>query len=304
VAAPSSGKRIVRPLGVLSSRVDRPNLAASATDACEGIHPVIMTNSLRDKLVAGSPTIGTHYLSCDPDLPEIIGDTGLFDYAEYSGEYSTFDMQLLYHMARAGQCADLPLLIKLDQESQGFWAQAALGAGFKAVLFTDIRTADDVAACHRVIRADTPETGGLMGVKIRRPLMSGYDPETYLADLASIVFMIMIEKNVAVENLDEVLDAARDKGVDMTQWGPADFGLSRGQPGLMHSPEIRPFEELVIRKSLEYGVAPRIEIREVEQAKRYVDVGVRHFCIGWDRFIYRAGLQRIGEGMRKLVETL
>ncbi|MDP7546571.1 MAG: 2,4-dihydroxyhept-2-ene-1,7-dioic acid aldolase, partial [Alphaproteobacteria bacterium] len=97
---------------------------------------------------------------------------------------------------------------------------------------------------------------------------------------------------------------AKAKGVDMTQWGPADFGFSRGEPGLMHTPEIQPFEEQVIKKSLEYGVAPRIEIAEVEQAKRYIDLGVRHFCIGWDRFIYQAALARTGEGMRKLLETL
>ena len=114
----------------------------------------------------------------------------------------------------------------------------------------------------------------------------------------------MIEKDIAVENIDAVLSAARDKGVDMTQWGPADFGFSRGQPGMMGSPEIRPFEELVIRKSLEYGIAPRWEIAEVAQAKRYIDLGVRHFCIGWDRFIYQASLAKIGEGMRKLIETL
>ena len=65
---------------------------------------MIMTNTLREKLAAGKPTIGTHYLSSDPDLPEIIGDTGLYDYGEYCAEYSAFDMQLLYHMARAGQC--------------------------------------------------------------------------------------------------------------------------------------------------------------------------------------------------------
>jgi 4-hydroxy-2-oxoheptanedioate aldolase len=263
-----------------------------------------MTNRLRETLAAGRPTIGTHYLSSDPDLPEIIGDSGLFDYAEYCAEYSGFDMQLLCHMARAGQCAGLPLMIKLDQEAQGFWAQAALGAGFKAVLFTDVRTPEDIAACHRVIRADTPADGGLMGVKLRRPALTGYEPEGYLEDLASVVFAIMIEKGRAVDDLDAVLAAAQDKGVDMTQWGPADFGLSRGQPGLMGTPEIRPFEELVIEKSLAYGVQPRVEIAEVEQAKRYVQLGVRHFCIGWDRFIYKAGLQRIGEGMRKLVETL
>jgi 4-hydroxy-2-oxoheptanedioate aldolase len=213
-------------------------------------------------------------------------------------------MGLLYHMARAGQCADLPLMIKVDQESQGFWAQAALGAGFKAVLFTDIRTPEDVVACHRCIRADTSDRGGLMGVKLRRPAMTRYDPASYLEDLDSIVLVIMIEKMLAVENIDQVLSAARDKGIDMTQWGPADFALSRGQPDLMNTPEIRRFEELVIRKSIEYGVPPRIEIGEVEQAKRYVQLGVRHFCIGWDRFIYQSGLIRIGEGMRKLVDTL
>jgi 2-keto-3-deoxy-L-rhamnonate aldolase RhmA len=265
---------------------------------------VIMTNSLREKLAAGGPTIGTHYLSSDPDVPEIIGDSGLFDYAEYCAEYSAFDMQLLCHMARAGQCAGLPLMIKLDQESQGFWAQAALGAGFKAVLFTDVRTPADVVACHRCIRADTPADGGLMGVKLRRPAMTGYEPQHYLEDLAAVVFAIMIEKATAVDDLDRVLATAKEKGVDMTQWGPADFGLSRGQPHLMGTPEIQPFEERVVATSLAYGVQPRIEIAEVEQAKRYVELGVRHFCIGWDRFIYKAGLLRIGEGMRRLVETL
>ena len=148
-------------------------------------------------------------------------------------------MNLLYHLARAAQCGNLPLMIKPDQESQGFWTQAALGAGFKAVLFTDIRTPEDVDACHRCMAPDTPESGGMMGVKLRRPALSSYDTENYLADLTSVVFAIMIEKNIAVENIDEILARARNKGVDMTQWGPADFGFSRGQPGLMTTPEIK-----------------------------------------------------------------
>jgi 4-hydroxy-2-oxoheptanedioate aldolase len=265
---------------------------------------MIMQNTFREKLNGDSPTIGTHFLFADPDIPEIIGDTGLFDYAEFTAEYSTFDMKTLYNLARAGQCGNLPLMIKLDQEGQGFWAQAALGAGFKAVLFTDVRTPEDVDDCHRCIAPDTPDTRGLMGVKLRRPALSSYDTEAYLADLESIVFLIMIEKNVTVDHLDDVLRRATDKGVDMTQWGPADFGFSRGQPGLAGTPEIRHFEERVIKASLEHGIRPRIEIGAVEQAKRYVDLGVRHFCIGWDRFIYRAALKTLGEGMKRLVDSL
>ena len=263
---------------------------------------MILPNTLREKLDAGQPTIGTHYLSPDPDIPEIIGDTGLFDYAEYCAEYSTFDMRLLYHMARSGQAGNLPLMIKLDQEAQGFWAQAAWGAGFKAILFTDIRTPEDVETVCRFIRPDNPDNNGLMGVKIRRPALSGFHPEDYMNDLESTVILIMIEKNVAVENIDAILDKARELRVDMTQWGPADFGFSRGQPGLMNTDDIRPFEELVIKKSIEHGVPPRIEIAEPEQARRYIDLGVRHFCIGWDRFIYQSALGSIGQGIRKVIE--
>ncbi len=265
---------------------------------------MIMPNTFRQALDAGKPTLGTHFLFADPDIAELIGDTGLFDYGEFAAEYSVLDMQLMYHLARAAQCANLPLMIKLDQEGQGFWAQAALGAGFKSVLFTDIRTPEDVNECHRIIRADLPDVGGAMGVKIRRPALSSYAPEGYLEDLASIVFTIMLEKNAAVENLDAVLTAAREKGVEMAQWGPADYGLSRGNPRMMFGEEIRPVEEMVIAKCIEHGVPPRIEIGEVEQAKRYIDLGVRHFCIGWDRFILRAGLLNLGEGMRKLTETI
>jgi 2-keto-3-deoxy-L-rhamnonate aldolase RhmA len=265
---------------------------------------MIMANTFRAALDAGKPTLGTHFLFADPDIAELIGDVGLFDYAEFAAEYSVLDMQLMYHMARAAQCANLPLMIKLDQEGQGFWAQAALGAGFKSVLFTDIRTPNDVAECHRIIRADMPGVGGAMGVKIRRPALSGYAPEGFLEDLASVVFTIMLEKNAAVENLEAVLTAAREKGVDMAQWGPADYGLSRGNPRMMFEDEIRPVEERVIAKCIEYGVPPRIEIADVEQAKRYIDLGVRHFCIGWDRFILQAGLKNLGEGMRKLTEGI
>jgi len=265
---------------------------------------MILENTLRSRFDEGKPTVGTHILFTDPDIPELIGDTGLFDYGEFAAEYTVLDMNGLYHFARAAQCGNLPLMIKPDQEAQGFWTQAALGAGFKAVLFTDIRTVEDIDEAHGVIAPDNPDHVGRMGVKLRRPALSSYDTEAYLADLESVVFAIMIEKNVTVENLDPILERAREKGVDMTQWGPADFGFSRGQPGLMGTADIRPFEEKVIAKSLEYGIRPRIEIGAVEQAKRYLDLGVRDFCIGWDRFILRTQFTSLGEGMKTLLDTL
>jgi 2-keto-3-deoxy-L-rhamnonate aldolase RhmA len=170
---------------------------------------MIMSNSFRKALEAGKPTIGTHFLFSDPDVAELIGDIGLFDYAEFSAEYSILDMRLLYHLARAAQCSNLPLMIKLDQEGQGFWAQAALGAGFKSILFTDIRSSSDVDTCYDIIRPDTPNASGRMGLKLRRPALSSYAPESYLEDLNSIVFCLMLEKQMAVENIDEIISRAK-----------------------------------------------------------------------------------------------
>ena len=260
-------------------------------------------NTFHQKLARGEPTLGTHMLFSDPDIPELVGDTGVFDYLEYAAEYTVLDMQHLYHLARSAQCGgNLPMMIKLDQEAQGFWAQAAIGAGFKAVLFTDVRSPADVDACYQYVRPDTPEHQGKMGVKLRRNALGSYDTESYLKELESIVITLMIEKEITVKNIDGVLARAQQRGVAMTQWGPADFGFSRGEPNLMKERAIQPFEELVISKSLEYGVQPRIEIGSLAQAQRYLDLGVKHFCIGWDRFIYQSAIKDLGSGMRELLQ--
>jgi 2-keto-3-deoxy-L-rhamnonate aldolase RhmA len=267
---------------------------------------MIIHNTFRDLLDQDKPTVGTHFMLLDPDIPELIGDTELFDYGEFTAEYTSLDMPMLYNLARAGQCGrrPLPLMIKPDMDGQGFWTQAALGAGFKAVLFTDIRSPEDIDEAHRIIRPDIPDVRGHMGVKLRRPALNSYDTEEYLKDMQSIVFCVMFEKDIALENIDAILERAKEKGVDMTQWGPADFSFSRGEPQLQGSKEIRVYEEKVIAKSLEYGIQPRIEIAAVEQAKRYIDLGVKHFCIGWDRFMIRQQLAQLGSGMKKLVEDL
>ena len=60
-------------------------------------------NTFREALNAGKPAIGTHFLFSDPDIAELVGDNGLFDYAEFAAEYYCLNMQLLYHLARVAQ---------------------------------------------------------------------------------------------------------------------------------------------------------------------------------------------------------
>ena len=62
-----------------------------------------------------------------------------------------------------------------------------------------------------------------MGIKIRLPFLSSYAPKEYLTDLESTLLCIMLEKKDAIDNIDLILSREREKGVDIAQWGPADY---------------------------------------------------------------------------------
>ena len=76
--------------------------------------------------------------------------------------------------------------------------------------------------------------GGLYGAADRR--MSYWNEAAsadYIHALKEIVVVLMIEKRQAVEQLDEILAVP---GIDMIQWGPADYAMSIGRPGGWHRP--------------------------------------------------------------------
>lgn len=255
-------------------------------------------NLFREKLRAGLPTLGTHLHSSWPAVVEAVGHSGMFDYVEFVAEYAPFDLYALDNFCRAVELFDLACMIKVDQEPRRFLAQRAIGAGFQSVLFADVRSAEDARACVAAVRPETPEAQGNHGVAARRFAYMTYGGTSdYVQALNDVVVALMIEKRAAVEELEEILAVP---GVDMVQWGPADYSMSIGRPGAWYSPEVREVERHVIAACLAHGVPPRIEINSPAHAQPYLDLGVRHFCIGTDLFILHDWFKQNGEGMRAL----
>jgi 4-hydroxy-2-oxoheptanedioate aldolase len=259
-------------------------------------------NILRKRLEQGAPTVCTRLHSIWPGIVEAVGHTGLYDYVEFEAEYAPFDLHGLDNFCRAAELHGLSSVIKIDQEPRGFLAQRAIGAGFQGVLFADCRSPQDVETCVRIVRPETPEDGGIHGVGTRRFTYMGYggSPE-YVQALRDIVVMIMVEKRGSVDRLEEVLSVP---GVDMIQWGGTDYSMSIGRPGQRGEPDIKVIERRVIETALRMGVQPRAEINSVDQAKYYLDLGVRHFSIGTDISILYSWWQDRGEGLRKVLSDL
>ena len=102
-----------------------------------------------------------------------------------------------------------------------------------------------------------------------------------------------------MDNLEEVLAVP---GVDMVQWGGSDYSMGMGRAGERSSPEMKRIERRVFETSLKMGVPPRAEINSADQAKEYLDMGVRHFCIGTDINILHQWWKAHGENLRKALE--
>ena len=239
------------------------------------------SNILRQRLQQGAPTLGTHIHTTWPSMVEAIGHTGHYDYVEFVAEYAPFDLHDLDNLGRAGDLYDLSMMIKVDAEHRAYVAQRAVGSGFHSVLFADVRSAEDAAECVRCVRADHPDEGGTYGVATRRFTYMGYGgSKAYVEALRDVVVVVMIEKQSAVDQLEEILDV---DGVDMIQWGSADYSMNIGRPGERTIPEVLEAQEFIFRKALEKGVPPRVELNALDGSQQpFLDMGVRHFCIGTD----------------------
>ena len=239
-------------------------------------------NRLRELLDADLPSLGTHIHSSWPSITELVGHSGMFDYVEFVAEYAPYDLYALENLGRALDLfPHMSGMMKIEQEPRTYLTIRAIGSGIQNVLFADPRTVEDVQECVRAVRAETPSNGGIHGVGMRRDVrfvVEGGSP-AFAEALDQSVVALMIEKKSAVDNLEALLSVP---GVDMTQFGPADFSNSIDRPGEWQHPEVIEAEKHVIETSLKMGVAPRAEINTPEQAERYLEMGVKHFCIGTD----------------------
>ena len=261
-------------------------------------------NRLRELLNEGKPTLGTHIITPWPGMVEVIGQSGAFDYIEYVGEYSPFSLDLLDNLGRAIELfPDMSSMMKVEEQTRGFIATRAIDAGIQNVLFTDCRSAAEVRECVRLVRTETPEAGGTHGASMRRNVGYCSEPgsKAWVKAMNEVVIAIMIEKKGAIDNLEEILSV---EGVDMVQFGPADYSISIGKPGQRENAEVKKAHRNMIEMAIKKGVAPRVEVAGFEQAKPYLDIGVRHFCIGWDIVVIFTWCRNQAEGMKELFDSV
>jgi 4-hydroxy-2-oxoheptanedioate aldolase len=260
-------------------------------------------NKLRRLIREGKPTVGTHYSCTWPNLVEIIGNSGMFDYAEFTGQYGPYTPHDLEQLARACEVTAIDAMIKIDQEPRAYIATRAIQAGFTAMLFADCRTTEDVKKCVQSVKL-IPQggTNGFQGGRVMGYGTVGGRPVTladYVKHIDEIIIAIMIETKTLVDDIEEALSVP---GIDMVQFGPSDFSISIGRPGGGYADaQTTEAMERSYQAAKRKGIRIRAECN-VDDMQKWIDLGCLDFCIGSDTATIASWAEKNGKAIRETLD--
>ncbi len=259
-------------------------------------------NRIRTLLNANRPTVATRLFNVNPSSVEAAACSGSFDYVEFLAEYAPHSLMELENFVRAAELHHIGTLIKIDLQNRHYVAQKAAAAGFQGILYADHKTPEEVEESIYYLSPDCPD-GGRFGFPNGRWIgYNGHLPQQEHVQMTrNLVKAFMIEKAEAVDNIKAICSIP---GVDMVQFGPSDYSMSRGWNAADHAQELKEIEEYVIRTALECGVAPRCECDTMDKVEYYRGLGVRHFCIGDELRVLNAYWKGTCGQVRKLADSL
>ena len=239
-------------------------------------------NIIRQLLNDGQPTIGTHLQNMWPGYVEVIGHSGMFDYIEFFATDGVYNLFTLDDIGRTLSLFDhMSGMIKLPQDLRTYLVERSIGAGFHSILFADIRTAEDAKEAVAAARPEIPNGIGIHGWADRRNVNFGVnvDPDEMVQTVNDTVVILIIEKKRGVENLDQILEVP---GIDMICFGPADYSVTVGLTGQSKHPAVKEAEMYTYESAIKKGILCRPDVVSVENAKPYMEMGIKDFCIGSD----------------------
>ncbi len=201
------------------------------------------TNHVRQKLLAGKPTIGSFLGLGSPSVAELMAHTGL-EWLVIETEHNGLDSAEVEHMVRAIDGTDTVPLVRVPS-SDHVAIQRALDIGAMGVVVPMVKSAEEAANIVRFTRLP-PD-----GTRSWGPLRAshyGVDTDDYYERANdNVIVGLIIETPDAVQHLESIGEVP---GVDVFILGAWDLSLSLGL-----DPRKLPHSEVddVLEKMLEVG---------------------------------------------------
>jgi len=244
-----------------------------------------MNTLFKDLLKKDGPVIGLVLRIPDPAIIEYTKAAG-FDFVRIDNEHGMFDNKDIRDIARVAAYLDMPCHIRVSDLND---ITKFLDCGITGVVVPGV---DSVERAKEAVSAVKVYPLGSRGQSpVGRGVLSseGGTLEEYNKTANDAVMLtVQIESVHALPVVDDIIGLP---GVDMVAVGRADISQSMGKPGQINDPEVVEMENLVVRKTLEYGKTPAIGIRNPETLRKLADMGVKVFVCGPDETVIRDAMK-------------
>ncbi|MCR4427232.1 MAG: aldolase/citrate lyase family protein [Firmicutes bacterium] len=235
-------------------------------------------NKVKKALANGEVVIGTMISEVrGPGIITMLATAG-FDYVCIDMEHSSYSMETVADMIAASKATDMAAIIRTTGLSR-LALSRPLDSGADGLLIPQTETVEEV---RQIIEYTKYYPMGQRGMALRRA-HSAFAKVTageYLGHAnAETLIVIQIESETAIRDLDKLVSVP---GVDAAFIGPADLSQSYGIPGQSNDPRIQEALARFIEVCNAHGVAPGIHVYNMDEARKWIDSGMRLIAYGND----------------------
>jgi 4-hydroxy-2-oxoheptanedioate aldolase len=192
-----------------------------------------MTDTLKQRLLAGQKQLGIVLMLPSPDVAEILSQTGI-DMAMIDQEHGAGGLQDFIAQDRAIRGSAMAAMVRVPH-GELTYAQRLLDNGCRAIVFPGVDTAEQaeeiVRACFYPPRGHRGAGSGLRGAN------HGVDLHYYTPESEDGTLIVaQIESATAVANIDAICAVP---GIDMLLIGPRDLSATIGKLGQLGDAEVQ-----------------------------------------------------------------
>ena len=248
--------------------------------------------SLKQRLAAGEPLLGTFFKTPSPMLCEVIAQTDI-DFVCLDAEHSPFDRLTLDQCLFALRAGNMPGVVRVPALS-GEPILNALDCGATGVVVPHVITADDAGFAAR--SAQFGQGRGFAGSTRAAGYMSK-NMATHLSNSAAeTVVIAQIEDKEALDNLDAIFATP---GIDCFFIGRSDLTVSLGYDNPGHA-DVVATVEAICDKAKAADVRVGMFTANIEEIPSWREKGVSLFILSSDHSFMLQGAQAFSQKVRTL----
>jgi 4-hydroxy-2-oxoheptanedioate aldolase len=243
---------------------------------------------VRQKWNASKPALSVVSALTDPSVAEMMSLMG-FDCIWIDLEHHPTSVETAGQIMRAARVGAADILAR-PGKGEFMRLGRLMECGAQGIMYP---RCDNAAEAREVVRWSRFAPLGERGLDGGNPDMPycSMDIGKYIKEANEQTFvMVQIESPAAVEHVREI---AEIPGIDMIFFGPADYSVLSGKPGLFTDPAVVAACERVCRDAIAGGNRFGTIAFNPEMGKRLIDMGASLLCHGTDIVMIKQHLERI-----------